>query len=60
MPSARAASSIVNSESVLPQSGTIASFTWLTCTGSFASRPIAMISSIASQKVRSSLRIWLV
>ena len=37
----------------------MASFACEICTGSFASRPIVMISSIACQNAKSSLRMWL-
>ena len=58
-PRARAPSRRAISLSAWPQRFRMASLVWETWTGSFASRPMSMISSIAFQKDRSSLRMWL-
>ena len=49
-PEARASSRRASRRSPCPQLLRIASFVCETCTGSFASRPMLMISSIAFQK----------
>jgi hypothetical protein len=58
-PEARASSRIRISSSAFPRSLRSASLMWEIWTGSWASLPMAMISSIASQNQRSSLRMWL-
>ena len=60
IPSARASSSRPSSFSVCPCKLLNASLMCEICTGKPASRPMATISSMASQNQRSSLRIWLV